>query len=61
VGYLLLSAMWEAWHFTSHFKGSWHDVGIRLSWLLPLVVTLTFVLGFLTVKNRFITLCCDCP
>jgi uncharacterized protein len=50
-GYLLLAAMWEAWHFTSHFKGSWHDIGMRLCWLLPLVLALTFLLGFLTART----------
>ena len=50
-GYLLLAAMWEAWHFTSHFKGSLHDIGVRLSWILPLIVILTFLLGFLTTRT----------
>lgn len=50
-GYLLLAAMWEAWHFTSHFKGSWNEVAIRLSWLLPLLVALTFFLGFITERT----------
>jgi membrane protease YdiL (CAAX protease family) len=55
-GYLVLALMWEAWHFTSHLKGSWHEVVVRLSWLLPFVVALTFFLGFLTVRTSSLLL-----
>lgn len=45
-GYLLVALMWEAWHFTSHFKGTVHEVVFRVSILIPAVIAITFVLGF---------------
>ena len=50
-GYLLLAFMWEAWHFTSHTKGTLHQVIERLAIYLPLVIVITFLLGFLTERT----------
>jgi uncharacterized protein len=50
-GYLLVALMWEAWHFTSHLKGTRSEVLIRLSILIPLVVTATFLLGFVVERT----------
>lgn len=50
-GGLLVALMWEAWHFTSHFKGTWHDVLARLAVIVPLIIALTFLLGFLVERT----------
>jgi uncharacterized protein len=50
-GYLLLAFMWEAWHFTSHTKGTLHQVIARLAVYVPLVILITFFLAFLTERT----------
>ena len=45
-GYLLAALMWEAWHFTSHLKGTLTEVVSRMSIYIPLIVAVTFLLGF---------------
>jgi membrane protease YdiL (CAAX protease family) len=55
-GYLLLALMWEIWHFTSHLKGTRHDVISRLEMIVPAVVVITFVLGFLTERTGSVLL-----
>jgi membrane protease YdiL (CAAX protease family) len=50
-GYLLLAFMWEAWHFTSHTRGTLHQVIERLAIYVPLVIVITFILGFLTERT----------
>ncbi len=39
--YLLVALMWEAWHFTSHLKGTASEVISRLSIYIPLVIAVT--------------------
>jgi membrane protease YdiL (CAAX protease family) len=55
-GYLLLALMWEVWHFTSHTKGSMHEVISRLEIIVPAVVAITFALGFLTERTGSVVL-----
>lgn len=55
-GYLLLALLWEAWHFTSHTKGTLHEVISRLAIIVPAVVVITFVLGFLTERTGSVLL-----
>ena len=50
-GYLLVAFMWEAWHFTSHLKGTLHEVMARLSIYIPIVVGVTFLLGFIVERT----------
>jgi membrane protease YdiL (CAAX protease family) len=50
-GYLLVAFMWEAWHFTSHLKGTLHEVISRLSIYIPIVVGVTVVLGFVVERT----------
>jgi uncharacterized protein len=50
-GYLLLALMWEGWHFTSHLKGTPHEVMARLSVIIPLIVATTFLLGFVVERT----------
>lgn len=50
-GYLLLALMWEAWHFTSHMKGTLTEVVSRMSIYIPLVVAVTFLLGFVVERT----------
>jgi hypothetical protein len=50
-GYLLLAILWEAWHFTSHTKGTLPEVMSRLEIYVPLVIAITFVLGFVTERT----------
>jgi uncharacterized protein len=50
-GYLLVALMWEAWHFTSHTKGTLLEVISRLSIYIPLVVAITFLLGFVVERT----------
>jgi len=54
--YLLLALMWEVWHFTSHTKGTWHEVVSRLAIIVPAVVVITFALGFLTERTGSVIL-----
>jgi membrane protease YdiL (CAAX protease family) len=44
-GYLLLALMWEVWHFTSHLKGTWREVGARFEFIVPAVIVITFVMA----------------
>lgn len=55
-GYLLLAVMWEAWHFTSHTKGTLHQVIVRLALYVPLVIVITFFLAFLTERTGSLVL-----
>jgi membrane protease YdiL (CAAX protease family) len=55
-GYLLLAFMWEAWHFTSHTKGTLHEVVARLAVYVPLVIVITFFLAFLTERTGSLVL-----
>ena len=55
-GYLLLAFLWELWHFTSHTKGTWHDVVSRMEIIIPAIVVITFALGFLTEHTGSIVL-----
>jgi membrane protease YdiL (CAAX protease family) len=55
-GYLLLALMWEAWHFTSHTKGTLHDVISRLEIIVPAVIVITFALAFLTERTGSVLL-----
>jgi membrane protease YdiL (CAAX protease family) len=50
-GYLLVALMWEAWHFTSHLKGTLPEVMSRLSIYIPLIVAVTFLLGFVVERT----------
>ena len=50
-GYLLVALMWEAWHFTSHLKGTLPEVMSRLSIYIPLVVAVSFLLGFVVERT----------
>lgn len=50
-GYLLVALMWEAWHFTSHLKGTFPEVISRLSIYIPIVVAFTFLLGFVIERT----------
>jgi membrane protease YdiL (CAAX protease family) len=50
-GYLLVALMWEAWHFTSHLKGTLPEVMSRLSIYIPIVVAVTFLLGFVVERT----------
>jgi uncharacterized protein len=50
-GYLLVAFMWEAWHFTSHVKGTLPEVISRLSIYIPLVVAITFLLGLVVERT----------
>jgi hypothetical protein len=50
-GYLLLAFLWELCHFTSHSKGTGHEVIARLAMIVPAVVVITFALGFLTERT----------
>ena len=50
-GYVLVALMWEAWHFTSHLKGTLPEVISRLSIYVPVVVAVTFVLGFVVERT----------
>jgi membrane protease YdiL (CAAX protease family) len=50
-GYLLVALMWEAWHFTSHLKGTFPEVMSRLSIYVPLVVAVTFLLGLVVERT----------
>lgn len=45
-GYLLLAFLWEIWHFTSHTKGTLHQVISRLEIIVPAIVVITFALPF---------------
>jgi membrane protease YdiL (CAAX protease family) len=53
---LLLACMWEAWHFTSHTKGTWSEVMARLEIIVPAVVVITFVLAFLMERTGSVIL-----
>ena len=55
-GYLLLAFMWEAWHFTSHTKSTMHQVIERLAVYVPLLIVITFFLGFLTERTGSVLL-----
>lgn len=55
-GYLLLALMWEAWHFTSHLKGSPHEVISRLAIIVPAVVVITVFLAFLVERTGSVLL-----
>ena len=55
-GYLLLALMWEVWHFTSHTKGTLHEVFSRLAIIVPAIVLITFALGFLTERTGSVVL-----
>jgi len=55
-GYLLVAVMWEAWHFTSHLKGTLPEVIARLSIYIPLVVLITFLLGFVVERTDSLVL-----
>ena len=55
-GYLLLAFLWELWHFTSHTKGTLHEVISRLEIILPAVVVITFILAFLTERTGSVVL-----
>jgi hypothetical protein len=46
-----VALMWETWHFTSHLKGTLHEVMSRLSIYIPLVVAVTFLLGFVVERT----------
>lgn len=50
-GYLLVALLWEAWHFTSHLKGTLPEVLSRLSIYIPLVIAITFLLGFIVERT----------
>jgi membrane protease YdiL (CAAX protease family) len=50
-GYLLVALMWEAWHFTSHLKGTLTEVLSRMSIYIPLVVAIMFLLGFVVERT----------
>ena len=50
-GYLLLALLWEIWHFTSHTKGTWHEVISRMEIIVPAIVVITFALGFLMERT----------
>lgn len=50
-GYLLVALMWEAWHFTSHLKGTLPEVISRLSIYIPLVIAITFLLGLVVERT----------
>jgi membrane protease YdiL (CAAX protease family) len=50
-GYLLVALMWEAWHFTSHLKGTLTEVVSRMSIYIPLIVAVTFLLGFVVERT----------
>ena len=50
-GYLLVALMWEAWHFTSHLKGTRTEVVSRMSIYIPLLVAVTFLLGFVVERT----------
>ena len=47
----LSALMWEAWHFTSHLKGTVTEVVSRMSIYIPLVVAVTFLLGFVVERT----------
>jgi membrane protease YdiL (CAAX protease family) len=49
--YLLVALMWEAWHFTSHLKGTLPEVISRLSVYIPIVIAITFGLGLLVERT----------
>jgi membrane protease YdiL (CAAX protease family) len=55
-GYLLLSVLWAAWHFTSQTGGTWQGLISRLEVLLPTVVAVTFVLALLTERTGSLVL-----
>lgn len=55
-GYLLLAFLWEIWHFTSHTKGTLHQVISRLEIIVPAVVVITFALAFLTERTGSVLL-----
>lgn len=55
-GCLLVALMWEAWHFTSHLKGTLPEVISRLSIYLPLIVAITFLLGFVVERTDSLVL-----
>jgi membrane protease YdiL (CAAX protease family) len=55
-GYLLLALMWEAWHFTSHTKGTLNEVISRLAIIVPAVVVITFILALLTERTGSVLL-----
>jgi hypothetical protein len=46
-----VALMWEAWHFTSHLKGTLTEVVSRMSIYIPLVVAATFLLGFVVERT----------
>ena len=50
-GYLLVALMWEAWHFTSHLKGTLSEVVSRMSIYIPLVIAVTFLLGLVVERT----------
>lgn len=54
--YLLVALMWEAWHFTSHLKGTLSEVIARLSIYIPLVVAVSFLLGFVVERTNSLLL-----
>jgi hypothetical protein len=55
-GYLLLALMWEIWHFTSHTKGTWHEVVSRMEIIVPAVVVITFAMAFLMERTGSVLL-----
>jgi membrane protease YdiL (CAAX protease family) len=54
--YLLLAFMWEAWHFTSHTKGTLHEVISRLAIYIPLVIVITVVIGLVNERTGSLVL-----
>jgi membrane protease YdiL (CAAX protease family) len=54
--YLLLAFMWEAWHFTSHTKGTLHEVISRLAIYIPLVIVITVIIGLVNERTGSLVL-----
>jgi membrane protease YdiL (CAAX protease family) len=55
-GYLLVAGMWETWHFTSHLKGTLPEVIARMSIYIPLVIVITFLLGYVIERTDSLVL-----
>ncbi len=60
-GYLLVALMWEAWHFTSHLKGTLTEVVSRMSIYIPLVIAITSLLGFVVERTDSLLLAVTLP